>query len=134
MIDLFIDRQLSDEETQEILSNVFKIGTQEILIVREANWPERLSDNIQLVCVLHNTGGEFPLTISLYLQDYRLDDLNDEKLTMQICHEGHCRALIGDNSVNPYTWILIDSSGKKIPVLIDSETKEINILRILDDL
>jgi len=129
--EFLLDRQLSNNELEVLLATAFGINAGDILIFNEGDWPTSVSDNIRLICDAHHKGGEFSRYVSLYLQDYSLEPLNDNKLIPRICGIAHCRALISDDSVNPYSWILVDSSDNRQPVLIecDSEWNEINIYR-----
>ena len=113
--DVIISRLLSKEEIKKGLCTIFPVKANEILVVDNIESIQGyLGEDIRILCQTWLSKVEFPFSISIYLRDQSLIP-NENKLQHDIdkigefCETLICEAIIGDESVNPYSWLLIRS-------------------------
>lgn len=113
--DVIINRVLSKAEIEQGIRTIFPINTEKIFITADMyNMNISLGDNIKIVCETWISKADFPFSVTIYLrEDSLLPKTNMLKHNIQrfgeFCELLNCSVLIGDNSNNPYTWILISN-------------------------
>lgn len=58
---------------------------------------------------------------SIYLDDSQLAQLDPKLIIKQFCCILHCKCLISDDSVNPFTMLLVQESKDIQPVALDPQ-------------
>jgi len=109
--DILVNRILSDEEIKAGLCHIFNIHYSEIMITEEVP-VEPLSPNIKVLCEKSETEGDFTTLLSVYVRDENLEDSDVLYSVGRFCKKLGCLCLITDNSVNPYSWILLNDVKK----------------------
>ena len=119
-----ISRNISNSELKNILSKIFNVHRQKIFITKDVyDINIRLEDDIEILGEQTAMKGEFLSKISIYLRSQNLKQKNlaEEKVFKDICNFIGCKCLISDDSHNPFTMILLDSSNKENISLIPED-------------
>ena len=113
--DVINNRILSKEEIKKGLCTIFPVKVNEILVVDNIDSIQgSLSEDIRILCQTWLSKAELPFSVSIYLRDQSLIAI-ENKLQHDVdkigifCETLICEALIGDESVNPNSWLLIRS-------------------------
>jgi len=68
-----LDRLLSKEDIQLILSKAFNIRLNQVAVVDDwierADWTESFEANIRIMCSRTVRGGEFPIDLEIFFKD-----------------------------------------------------------------
>ena len=118
-----ISRNISNSELKNILSKIFDVDRQKIFITKDVyDINIRLEDDIEILGE-QTAMREFLSKISIYLRSQNLKQKNlaEEKVIKDICNFISCKCLISDDSHNPFTMILLDSSNKENISLIPED-------------
>lgn len=118
-----ISRNISNSELKNILSKIFDVDRQKIFITKDVyDINIRLEDDIEILGE-QTAMREFLSKISIYLRSQNLKQKNlaEEKVFKDICNFISCKCLISDDSHNPFTMILLDSSNKENISLIPED-------------
>ena len=70
-------------------------------------------------CVIQRRGGDFPCSVSIYPQGPGPRPA-ERDLARRICVHAGVRALISDDTPNPFRWIAVDEEGD-LPVFLDPD-------------
>lgn len=77
-----------------------------------------MDKDAQLVCLVTRLGsGDFPTLLSVSAN--LLADLPRIHTVARLCQLLRCRCLVDDGLVNPFTFLLVDGSGKSRKVSVD---------------
>jgi hypothetical protein len=116
--DVAVSKMLTDDQIMlGIIAGTGLRGDQ-VLIVSEI--PEQpVVAAIVLLCQKIQRGGDFPLQLSFYAEPNSFGDKTVEAILETFCSVCDCDVLVSDDSVNPYTRILITSLGKHHHVSLD---------------
>ncbi len=134
--DILIDKVLSPLHVQVTLSRLLGISETDIKIVSDISGADSV-DNIQLLCELSSTKGEFAQLLSLFPKQLSLEKFDGVSLMKQFCRELTCQVLIPDTSLNPFSYVLINKMGEVFLVHLNPERENDNqyvILEIVDRL
>lgn len=130
--DILVDRNLSNDEVVATMSELFSVSPADILIVDDI-YETKVSAHIRILCERMTVSGEFLIKLDFYLRDPKLKKLEPEPIIKQFCSMLHCKCLISDSSVNPYSMLLVRKSGDVQPVGLDpirlDENEEYIILK-----
>lgn len=123
--DILITRDVSEGDIAAALATVFGVDDNRILVVADlVTFDGIVTDDIHIICERRHVAGDFVLQLSIYLRDDPLErfiELNDDgTLIGRLCQIWSCAALMSDDSVAPYSWLLVRSPGDIRPVQIDS--------------
>ena len=118
--DVLVDRSLTDHEIITTLAALFSISATEILVVPEIP-SVPVSEHTRILCERVAMQGEFPLMLSIYLRDERLETQNRSAFLLQFCGRLHCRCFVGDDSSNPYSGELFQEFGLPEHVFLNAE-------------
>lgn len=125
--DIIISRILTKNEIVKGLCTVFPVAVSEILIGKDINDVQyAMRDSIRIVCQTWISKTEFPFSMSIYLRDQSLlpqaNKLHHDIYKVgEFCETLSCESIIGDDTINPYSWILIKSRNGYSPIYIDIE-------------
>jgi hypothetical protein len=123
--DVLVDRKLTSDEIVSVLRQVFGLSSSEVLVVDEMP-EEPIGNNVGLICERREVNGEFCLILSLYVQDGKFSHCNEADTIGRFCEISHCRCLISDNSINPYSFFLVQSPKGLKNVFLDANRLEDN--------
>lgn len=128
--DILITRDVPEQEIAAALASVFNFPQHQVLVVADlGTYAGELTDDIGIRCERRPVGGDFVLSLSIYLRDADFEQFvaahDDVDLVGRMCRMWDCAALVSDDSIDPYSWLLVRGPDDIQPVQIDSE--------ILDD-
>lgn len=128
--DILITRSVSEREIAAALAAVFNIEQDRVMAIPGIfNYDGEVADEIGILCEHRPVTGDFVLHLSIYLRDDALECFAEAHevgvLVGQMCRIWSCAALVSDDSIDPYSWLLVRGPDDIQPVQIDSE--------ILDD-
>ncbi len=123
--DLLVDRNLSKDEIEATISQVFSVSPTDVLVVDDIAETE-VSEHIRVLCECLPARGDFLMKLFIYVRDSKLAQLNPELIIKQFCCILHCKCLISDDSVNPFTMLLVQESKDIQPVALAPEKLEEN--------
>ena len=118
--EMLIDRHLTANEIVTTVSELLLISLADILIVDDIT-SVKVSPKTRVVCENTAIGGDFSMLLSIYLRDPNLGELDIKALTGQFSNMLRCKCLISDESVNPYSWLLIQGTTDCQIVYLDSD-------------
>jgi DNA-binding Xre family transcriptional regulator len=121
--EILIDRPLTSEAITIALSELFNLPANVIAVVEDIATSES-DDRIQVICEKQQIKGEFIEKLSLYLLKAKLADNIDLQDLEKLCQLLHCNCLISDDSLNPFSMILVEASGKNQIIFLDIERLE----------
>lgn len=130
--DLLIDRNLSNNEVVTAISQIFSISPADVLVVDDITEAE-VSKHIRVICECLPAQGDFSMKLFIHVRDFKLAQLDPELGIKQFCCILHCKCLMSDSSINPFTMLLVQESGNVQLVALDpirlDENEEYIILR-----
>ena len=118
--DLLVDRNLSKDEIRATISQVFSVSLIDVLVVDDIAETE-VSEHIRVLCECLPAQGDFSMKLFIYVRDSKLAQLNPELIIKQFCCILHCKCLISDDSINPFTMLLVQESKDIQPVSLAPE-------------
>jgi len=121
--EILIDRPLTSEAIAIALSELFNLPANVIAVVENIATSES-DEHTQIICEKQQIKGEFIEKLSLYLLKANLADNIDLQDLEKLCQLLHCNCLISDNSLNPFSMILVEASGKNQIIFLDIERLE----------
>ena len=107
--DLLVDRNLSKDEIGATISQVFSVSPTDVLVVDDIAETE-VSEHTRVLCECLPAQGDFSIKLFIYVRDSQLAQLNPKLIIKQFCCILHCKCLISDDSVNPFTMLLVQES------------------------
>ena len=123
--DLLINRSFSNDEVVTAISQVFSVSPAYVLIVDDIAEAE-VSEHIRVLCECLPAQGDFSMKLFIYVCDSKLAQLDPELGIKQFCCILHCKCLMSDSSVNPFTLLLVQESGDIQPVSLNPEQLDEN--------
>jgi hypothetical protein len=120
--ELYLKEEYKDEAMLELLSNVFYIDSEKIVIVSEFTGDEDIEGK-SLLCILSQVGGEFKTNIVLYPYKEELCKLTSFELGEQFSQSTISPCLVFKGTDNPYLYTIIDSKNE-YDVLVDDSLLE----------
>jgi hypothetical protein len=118
--DVLLDRMFENETLAVALADVVGTPGQDVLIVDDIA-AAQVNESVRVLCERTELPGDFPLKLSIFLRDRRLERLNPVSVLLRLCAELDCSCLISDDSEDPYTMLLIDGLGLQRRVSIDPD-------------
>ena len=117
-------RSLSSNELMGALCKALDLKEAQILLNWESqDWLyEWDKSRHRLVCEGHRKEGEFPLFIRFIpiSHENAVRDIQENLILLgRLCDMMGCKALVSDESLNPYLWILIHGPKRYQRVLLD---------------
>lgn len=114
--DVFINRILNSQEIKKGLSTIFPVSEDDILVVSDISSEECVvDDEIKILCETWVSKTDFPYSITIYLRNEKIipvgNKIESDILKIgKFCEVLKCEALIGDDTVNPFLWVLIKNN------------------------
>src|SRR5688572_15116065 len=110
--EILITRDVSEQEIAAALASVFNFPQHRVLVVADlGTYAGTLTDDIGIRCERRPVAGDFVLHLSIYLRDADFEQFveahEDVVLVGRMCRIWDCAALVSDDSVNPYSWLLV---------------------------
>lgn len=99
------------------LARAYEITSDEVSLLESIQ--EFDFTNVRLIVQKTFLGGEFPTHLAIHTH---LAPETDSALSRRICAELATRAVISDDSVNPWTWLLVTPDGEVRSVWVDAES------------
>jgi hypothetical protein len=99
----------------------FKVDLQCILFIKDICDPD-VPNDLGILIERRDIGGDFPLVLTFYVKAELLSDRNSDELDWIIflCHKLGCKALIGDLSLNPYSWYLVSEDRSVLRIYVNA--------------
>ncbi|OCQ99773.1 hypothetical protein BCD67_15330 [Oscillatoriales cyanobacterium USR001] len=129
--EILIDRPLTSEAITIALSELFSLPANAIAVVEDIATSES-NEHTQIICERQPIKGEFVEKLSVYLLNAKLADNIDLKDIEKLCRLLHCKCLISDDSLNPFSMILVEDLGKNQIIFLDIERLENDEEYIID--
>ncbi|HYI16409.1 MAG TPA: hypothetical protein VEX37_13520 [Thermomicrobiales bacterium] len=128
--DILITRSVSEREIATAMAAVFNIDQNRVMAIPGIpDYDGEVPDEIGILCEHRPVTGDFVLHLSIYLRDDALERYAEAHeigiLVGQLCQIWSSAALMSDDSIDPYSWLLVRGPDDIQSVQIDSE--------ILDD-
>lgn len=118
--DYLVDRCIDDDTLAALLAEFLQLDHKQIAIVPDIA-AATLSDTIQLVCERRSVQGDFVLNLSIYARTPDIQAANGEQFVAALCDATGCRCLVSDDSLNPFSYILMQSGGRRSAVTLSSK-------------
>lgn len=109
LMDILFERMLSDTEIQRTVAFVLKSEQEEVVVV--SDFEDLPNKPYMAVCLVGWKGGEFPQYVSVYLWNLASSVISDIELGRAFAGHLSGSCLVSDDSVNPYTMLLISPDG-----------------------
>jgi hypothetical protein len=124
--DLFLDRVVDDDVLAQGLARLFGVSPTDVGIVDDIG--EASAESVRSLPIRVERApeaGDFPLRVSVYL-DYVLQprverSADEETAIARLCALWQCSCLFSDDDVNPYSWLLMRSTGLLEAVTVDGD-------------
>jgi len=107
--EFLVDRNLTENEIANAIAQLFLIPLKDVLVVDDIVETD-VSDQVRVLCERMSVEGDFSIRLSIYLRDSNLEQSNSTLKIGQFCELLNCQCLVPDESVNPYQWLLVQSS------------------------
>lgn len=118
--DILIDRNINNDQVVAALSLVFSVSSVDILLVDDIAEAE-VSNHIRLLCERIPVQGDFLMKLSIYIRDSMLEQFEPQSTIKQFCGVLHCKCLISDSSINPFSMLLIQELQDIQLIALDPE-------------
>lgn len=118
--EVFLERLIKKHNLLSTLSYLFSISEKEILICSNIANCEVKKD-IKVVCETSFVEAEFPLKICIFIKDDKIIPQNDILFVGDMAKNLQCKIVISDDSIDPYSMILIDSEQNYRNIRLDIE-------------
>lgn len=117
--EFFVDKHLNTERIRAVVAQIAGLIPTTVAVVEDA-WLFDDAERYTIVCEVISVRGDFAQRIGIYLRDTALTVPPPHTFVAQFCAACACSALLPDDSVNPYTWLLMQPSGTIQPVSLDA--------------
>lgn len=118
--DFLIDRNLSEDELKATISQLFSVSPIDVLVINDIA-EAKADKNIRIICERLPVKGDFLTRVCIYLNDSKLAKPISESTIKEFCTILHCNCLISDDSVNPYSMLLVQESEDIQLISLDPE-------------
>ena len=118
--DLLVDRHPTDDEIGTALAAAFAIPREDVAVV-DGPIEDAVDANARILGERFVMAGDFPTRLSVYVRDATLERFDRMATVRRLCAELDAKCLVSDESVNPYTMILLTASGTEQAVALDPE-------------
>jgi hypothetical protein len=123
--DILITRDVAEREVATAMATVFGIESKRVLVIDDlVTFEGEVTDDIGILCERRSAAGDFVLSLTIYLRDDVLEAYAEAHdvgvLVGRMCQIWDCAALVSDDSIDPYSWLLVRGPDDIQPVQIDS--------------
>ena len=117
-----IDRELTEDEIREGFSAVLGVGPEDIVFVEDIlEISGNVPDEVPVVIEKSRAGGDFPQRLDIVLRGNKLWERDEADNMRFFCRRMSCSCLVGDDTLDPERWVLIEPTGKTRVVIVDGE-------------
>lgn len=116
--DLLLDRQLTAAELTEWLLATFSVPKHALVVAPEESRAP-VSDDTHVLCEFSTAKGEFPMHVAVFTRRADLEAIESEPAVADLCRRFGLRALVSDDTANPYRMMLVAPSGRRSAVHLD---------------
>lgn len=116
--DLLVDRPLSDAEITSWIVGTFSIPPAAVRVMPEES-TEAVTENTFVLCETTPEGGDFLMRVSVFVRRKELESYDPDAAAAALCESANLRALVSDDSANPYRWTLINPDGTREMIHLD---------------
>ena len=125
--DILITRDVAELDVAAAMATVFGIESDRVLVIDDPmTFEGEITDDIGILCERRPAAGDLVLFLTIYLRDDALETFAEAHevgvLVGRMCQIWDCAALVSDDSVNPYSWLLVRGPDDIQPVRVDPET------------
>jgi hypothetical protein len=123
--DMLLDRDVSDVALAQGVAGVFAIPIDAVAVVGDIEDTLKTTlTNIQILVVRAPAEGEFPLQVSFYLRNDELERRVEPwsasfALVKQFTRLIGCSALVGDETPDVLSWLLVRPTGEVEAIMLD---------------
>jgi hypothetical protein len=119
--DLILEKTPTTNELKKVLSETFEMKADFIYISEDiADFPTN-KDN-KLWCIIYGIGGQFSSLCKLFFNE-DTETNTPIFIAKKICNQLNMHCLIDDNTIDPYSWIML--SPKETAKLVALDTNEL---------
>jgi len=125
--DILISREVAEPDIAAALASVFGIDADRVLVIDDlGTYDGDVTDGIGILCERRPVAGDFVLSLTIFLRDDVLEAFAEAHevgvLVGRMCLIWDCAALVSDDSLNPYSWLLVRGPDDIQPVHVNAET------------
>ena len=129
--DILIDKELENLDIQNFFAEIFKLSVTEVIVVEDIVSPHA-DAKCEIFCVKHKLGGMFSLCLELFISNNLKANIDDREIIGQLSDKLDCKCLISDDSINPFTFILVTGVSKYYAVSIEPDGLDIGEYNIVE--
>ncbi len=127
LADIFLSGDVSEAELITTIAGLIGRTKEAVFVTSDiANAPA----SPPVLVEVQNRPGGFPMQLSIYLRGQHPGAPTEVDLAVALARALDLRALIGDDTVNPYAWKLVERDGTIQPVSVDPDGLDRGELRI----
>jgi hypothetical protein len=119
--DVLLEQSFDDSKLRAALAKAFTLSDRDVAIVHAV---EDFPAGCPVVAQVRDAEGDFKSAISIYTTAAS-SSANPVHIVQQICAELRTTALISDESLNPYTMMLVGQGGEVHRVELDAESLDL---------
>ncbi len=126
--EIHLDQPVERGAVPSLLAKIFGIAPSEVAVAAEAAQlplePRRLS------CIHRERRGDFPLSLELILDRTLAARCTELDVARWLVDELDCRCIVSDDSLNPFTWLMVEPGGLMFRVAVEPDALDRNELRV----
>ncbi len=120
---LALNKEISTDEVREVLLEVLDIQSEDLFVCASVENLKYVPVDGMANIVIRSIGGDFPLNIEIYSDS----NLTDEDFARAFCIKHRIKAIISDETTNPYQWVVLGvSASNDMVVLVDARELDDN--------
>lgn len=116
--DILLEQRFDQATLKRALAAAFDVSSDSVSVVDSI---EEAPKGVSVVAEQTSINGDFCCLLSLYVVE-ELAGRDPVELTRRLCSILNIQALISDDSVNPYSMLLINNAAEVRPVTLDVES------------
>lgn len=117
---VFVDRHLTAGEAAATLAKAFAVPVADVLVVPDVIAAD-VRPNARILVELAPARGDFPVLLTIYLRDPNLAARDRAATVGRLCEALGAACLVSDDSVNPFTMLLVRSATDRQLVGLDPD-------------
>lgn len=116
-----MDRVFSEAELREGFGALFDLSPEDFAFLDEEGELQSVSDSIPVIIRRYQQSGDFPEALEIVLRRPEIWDRDEADGMRFFCRRMNCSCLVGDDTLHPDRWVLIEPTGKTRVVILDGE-------------
>ena len=126
--EIHLDRRVERRRVAPLLARVFGVRADDVAVADDADQlplaPPRLA------CVYRERRGDFPLSLELIPDATLVAESTEVEVARRLAGALDCRCIISDDSLNPFTSVMIEPGGLMYRVAVEPDALDRNELRV----